>query len=117
MVEETKDQLCELLEQGLHEYGETVSASFETIEKLPMFALRAYTEYKLGRVESVTKEELKDMLNSWYHTPWKSEEEINQLKEQWLLKKQNEWSQLCERPATAVQTDPEHEKCKRQKRD
>lgn len=102
-----------------HIYGDSTVASFEDLEKLPMFGIIELTNYKLGLLEPVSKEELNQILEEWRSTPWKSEEEIAQLREHYFqtkLKNQNEWNSQSECQPTTLSTNIELEECRLQKR-
>jgi len=99
-----------------HIYGETAVATFEQIERLPTIVIRALTEYKLGYLPHTTKEEFDELLNNWFSTPWKSEEEIEKLKQEHIDRKLNEWTELNQRSATSVSIDPEQQTSNQQKR-
>ena len=102
--------------EGNHLYGKTVSASFAQIERLPTIVIRALTEYKLGVLPSVSEEEYKELLQKWFSAPWKSEEEIEALREAHRQNKLNEWIELNQRSATSVSIDFEQSQSNQQKR-
>ena len=103
---------------GNHVYGETVLATFQQLERLPIIAIRALTEYKLGVLPHTSPEEFQDLLNQWFSTPWKSEQEIENLKQNYIDQKYNEWSELNQRSTASIPINtqqPEGNQQKRQK--
>jgi len=115
---ECKNECDETNRMGYHHYGDQTVASFDVLEKLPMFGIIALTNYNLGLLEPVSKEELNQLLEAWRNTPWKSEEEIAKLREDYIQNKiqKNEWTELCECQPTSLPADSKFEESHIQKR-
>jgi len=112
------DLECDENKLGVHHYGDQTVASFEVLEKLPMFGIIALTQYNLGLLEEVSKEKVNELLEAWRSAPWKSEEEIAKLRENYIQSKleNNEWTEFCECESTSLSIDSELEKGHLQKR-
>ena len=117
MTTETKSENYDL-ELGQHSYGETVALTFEQQERLPMYAIKELTNFKFGLLDPITKEELKEITDRWFALPKKTEEEIEQQRQNWINEKltKHEWSNTSERATATVSTDSELKECDLQKR-
>jgi len=101
-----------------HTYGDQTVASFNILQRLPMIGITALAQYELGLLNSVTKDELNQILSEWRSTPWKTDSEIETLKQKYIEEKRNQYErdQLRECTPTSVPTDSGFEECHIQKR-
>ena len=117
MTTETKSENYGV-ELGRHSYGKTVALTFEQKERLPKIAINALTEYNLGLLSPVSKQELKEITDAYFALPLRTDEEIEQQRQNWINEKltKNEWSDTSERATASVSAYPELKECDLQKR-
>ena len=90
---------------GVHVYGDAQETPTELFARLPLIALLALQQYEQGLLPNTTPEQVQEILNSWRSAPWKTAQEIQAKREEYLQFKFNEWLKSSQRSTTPVSSD------------
>jgi len=90
---------------GVHVYGDAQQTPTELFARLPLIALLALQQYEQGLLPNTTPEQVQEILNSWRSAPWKTAQEIQAKREEYLQFKFNEWLKSSQRSTTPVSSD------------